>query len=81
MLAGMPQYQNAILGNQVDYSQFQPTQLAQPNYDFMQTQIPQATNPFAIDPTVTGPQPQGGQSFVNQQIHPLSGNFNSGRRN
>ena len=39
LLAGMPQYQNAILGAPVDYSQFQATQLEQPNFDFANQQL------------------------------------------
>lgn len=34
LLAGMPQFQNAILGGPVDYSQFQATQLQQPDFGF-----------------------------------------------
>ena len=44
--AGMPQFQNAILGGQVDYNQFQPTQLQQPDFSFMQGQRFDAPNPF-----------------------------------
>lgn len=80
---GMPQFQNAILGGQVDYSQFQPTQLQQPDFGFLQNQQFEVNNPFAVpipDPATVGPQPQG-QRWNNQQIHPLSGNFNNGRRN
>ena len=39
LISGMPQYQNAILGGPVDYSQFQATDLGQPNLDFMNQQI------------------------------------------
>ena len=42
----MPQFQNAILGGQVDYSQFQPTQLEQPDFSFMQGQQFEAPDPF-----------------------------------
>ena len=44
--AGMPQFQNAILGGHVDYNQFQPTQLEQPDFSFMQSQQFEAPNPF-----------------------------------
>ena len=44
--AGMPQFQNAILGGQVDYNQFQPTQLEQPDFSFMQGQQFESPNPF-----------------------------------
>lgn len=50
---GLPQFQNAILGNPVDFSQFQPTQLQQPDFGFLQAQVPQAVDPFA---PVMGPQ-------------------------
>jgi hypothetical protein len=46
LLAGIPQFQNAILGNPVDNSQFQATQLQQPNFDFANQQL-QSFNPFA----------------------------------
>ena len=44
--AGMPQFQNAILGGQVDYNQFQPTQLQQPDFSFMQNKQFEAPDPF-----------------------------------
>jgi hypothetical protein len=44
--AGMPQFQNAILGGQVDYNQFQPTQLQQPDFSFMQGQQFESPDPF-----------------------------------
>ena len=46
LIAGMPQYQNAILGAPVDYSQFQATQLEQPNFDFANQQL-EYTDPYA----------------------------------
>ena len=46
LLAGMPQFQNAILGAPVDYSQFQATQLQQPNMNFANQQL-QSVDPFA----------------------------------
>ena len=61
--AGLPQFQNAILGRPVDFSQFQPTQLQQPDFSFLQAQLPQAQNPFATptpDPATVGPIPFGG---------------------
>jgi len=79
--AGLPQFQNAILGNQVDFSQFQPTQLQQPDFSFLQTQLPQAQNPFAQPEPFMGPQqtqpPQQGFSTAgfgglgNQSRHPF----------
>ena len=44
--AGMPQFQNAILGGQVDYSQFQPVELQQPDFSYMQNQEFKAPNPL-----------------------------------
>lgn len=41
LLAGLPQFQNAILGGNVDFSQLQPTQLQQPDLSFFQQQLPQ----------------------------------------
>tara|TARA_R110000803_G_scaffold170266_2_gene233301 strand:+ start:603 stop:1166 length:564 start_codon:yes stop_codon:yes gene_type:complete len=53
LLAGMPQYQNAILGAPVDYSQFQATQLEQPSFDFANQQL-QYTDPYAPAPQQQG---------------------------
>jgi hypothetical protein len=47
LLAGLPQFQNAILGGQVDYSQLQPTQLQTPDLSFFQQQLPQFQVGFA----------------------------------
>jgi hypothetical protein len=41
LLSGLPQMQNAILGNPVDYSQFQPVQLQQPDLSFFNQTLPQ----------------------------------------
>ena len=41
ILAGMPQMQNAILGGNVDYSQFQPFQMEQPDLSFFNQTLPQ----------------------------------------
>jgi hypothetical protein len=46
LIAGMPQFQNAILGSPVDYSQFQATQLQQPDMNFANQQL-QSIDPFA----------------------------------
>jgi hypothetical protein len=53
LLAGLPQFQNAILGNPVDNSQFQATRLQQPNFDFANQQL-QSFNPFAPQPMQQG---------------------------
>jgi len=50
LISGMPQYQNAILGAPVDYSQFQATDLGQPNLGFMNQQL-SYTDPYrAVNP-------------------------------
>ena len=54
LLAGMPQYQNAILGAPVDYSQFQTTQLEQPSFDFANQQL-QYTDPYALPESFVAP--------------------------
>ena len=46
LINAMPQYQNAILGAPVDYSQFQATDLGQPNLGFMNQQL-SYTDPFS----------------------------------
>jgi len=54
LINAMPQYQNAILGGAVDYSQFQPTVLEQPDYSFANQQL-SYTDPFAPPPPVSSP--------------------------
>ena len=49
LLAGMPQQQNALFGNQVDYSQFQPVQV-QTDMGFAQQQLPEFVDPYAQQP-------------------------------
>ena len=41
LIAGLPQIQRALLGQQVDFSQFQPTTLT-PNLAFTQQTLPQS---------------------------------------
>jgi hypothetical protein len=41
LLAGLPQFQNAILGNQIDFSQLQPAQVQTPDLGFFQQTLPQ----------------------------------------
>ncbi len=50
LLAGLPQFRNAILGGNVDFSQLQPTQLQTPDLGFFQQQLPQFVDPFAPPP-------------------------------
>ena len=66
LLAGMPQYQNAILGAPVDYSQFQATQLEQPSFDFANQQL-QYTDPYALPPPTDQSFAGGGANFVGPQ--------------
>lgn len=47
LISGLPQIQNALFGNAVDYSQFQPTQVQQPDLSFFQQQLPQYVDPYA----------------------------------
>lgn len=46
LLSGLPQFQQAILGGNIDFSQLQPTQLQQPDLGFFQQQLPQFIDPF-----------------------------------
>ena len=54
LIAGLPLFQNAILGGQVDFSQLQPTQVQTPDLGFFQQQLPRL-NPPGVDPSSTGP--------------------------
>jgi hypothetical protein len=78
LLAGMPQFQNAILGAPVDYSQFQATQLQQPNFDFANQQL-QYTDPYAPPPQLQGAPntpPNIPQMPANTAGSPTERNFN-----
>jgi len=77
---GLPQFQNAILGRPVDFGQFQPTTLQQPDFGFLQNQQFQTQNPFAPQPQAIGPQPQNTLGGIGGQIvSPLGGQFNNFR--
>lgn len=52
---GLQQQQNALFGNQVDFSQLQPFQVQQPDLGFFQQQLPNAIDPFA-PPVITNEQ-------------------------
>lgn len=77
LLAGLPQIQNALFGNQVEFSQLQPTQI-QPDLGFAQQQLPDFVNPFAPNPanTTVTPAPNntrqllgsGNADFFNQRF-------------
>lgn len=72
LLSGLPQFQNAILGGNVDFSQLQPTQLQQPDLSFFQQQLPQQL------PQGAGSPPQFDQLFHPQRTdlgNPLAGIF------
>lgn len=66
LLAGLPQFQNAILGGNVDFSQLQAPQFQQPDLSFFQQQLPEFVDPFAPSPVSDIPVPQ-------RQFRPLSG--------
>lgn len=53
ILAGLPQFQNAILGGQIDYGAFQPSQQFQPDFSFLNQNIapPQGVAQFGDAPT------------------------------
>lgn len=67
LIAGLPQFQNAILGGQVDLSAFQPFQSQPIDFGFAQQQLPQLQNLSAQQPQF----PQAPQ--VQQQTSPLTG--------
>jgi len=54
LLSGLPQFQNAILGGQVDFSQLQPTQVQTPDLGFFQQRLP-GTGFDGVSPDATGP--------------------------
>ena len=69
ILAGLPQQQNALLGNQIDYSQMQPFEIQQPDTSFFNQTLPQIQNQQAQaeqDATLNGglgPYSQGNSMF------------------
>ena len=65
LLAGMPQFQNAIMGGPVDYSQFQPQTL---NYDagYAQQQLPE----FQTTADLLAGLPSQGQQQQQQPARP-----------
>lgn len=84
LISGLPQFQNAILGGNVDFSQFQPTQLQQPDLSFFQQQLAQPVDPFAPGPAQMIPATPGTIGLGGQTIGPnvgiqdfLSGRFNN----
>ena len=52
LLAGLPQIQNALLGNAVDMSAFQPVNLGIPDFSFLNRQIP---NQLDLNTLLTNP--------------------------
>ena len=75
ILAGLPQMQNAILGGQVDYSAFQPTQVQMPDLSFLQQQLPQMVDPYA--PSTSQQNPLSGNIGNMGQNYLPGGGFNS----
>lgn len=61
LLAGMPQFQNALMGNQVDYRAFQPQSVDTSNLGFFQQQLPQFQT---MEQSLNLNKPQ-----VQQQVH------------
>jgi hypothetical protein len=59
LLAGLPQFQNAILGLPTDFSQFQP-QALQFDTSFAQQQVPDFVSSADLLGQQQTPQPQGG---------------------
>lgn len=55
LIGGLPQFQNAILGTGVDFSQMQPFQVQTPDLSFLQRQLPQQVSMEEVGPIVTTP--------------------------
>jgi len=74
LINALPQFQNAILGGQVDFSAFQPTQIQAPDLGFFQQQLPQFTDPFAPPPQqqVTTIPTQGGNINPSEGLFPVN---------
>jgi len=78
LIGGLPQIQAALLGQPVDFSQFQPTQL-QPNLGFTQQTLPQAT---PIGEVLTPPGTLSGPAQnINPQAQRILDAFNKGSLN
>ena len=80
LLAGMPQFQNAILGGPVDYSQFQATQLQQPDFGFTNQTLdfndPYKQESLPVGPNVNNNYQALQNAFLNNGPHvytPLGG--------
>lgn len=58
LLAGLPLFQNAILGGNVDFSQLQPTQVQTPSLGFFQQQLPVVTSPQQDTAAINAPTPR-----------------------
>ena len=89
ILAGLPQMQNALLGNNIDYSQMQPFEVQQPDTGFFQQTLPQIQQQQSdaqlnnglggFDPNNPAFNGQIGPFQAGQ--NPLAGNFNFSRFN
>lgn len=75
----LPQFQNAILGSPVDFSQFQPTQLQQPDFSFLQNQQFQTQNPFSPPAQIMGPE-QNNNVFGGPLISQPGGGFGNNQQ-
>ena len=75
---GLPQFQNAILGSPVDFGQFQPTQIQQPDFGFLQNQQFQTQNPFTPPEPIMGPQQNN--VFGGPLVSQPGGGFGSNRQ-
>ena len=49
ILSGLPQIQNALLGNQIDFSQLQPSQVQAPDLSFFNQILPQTLRQQELD--------------------------------
>lgn len=78
LIGGLPQIQAALLGQPVDFSQFQPTQLT-PDLGFTQAQLPQGT-PIADVITPPGTLSASAQN-INPQAQRIVDAFNTGSLN
>jgi hypothetical protein len=77
LLAGLPQFQNAILGNQIDFSQLQPTQVQTPDLSFFQQRLP-GMNPAGVSPESTSPMIDNAFAPRTQFQGALQDGFNQG---
>ncbi len=82
LISGLPLFQNAILGGNVDFSQLQPSQQQTPDLSFFQQQLPNFAPVAGVDPATTGPTIPNAfapgtqfQGPTQAQPNPLTGQF------